>query len=342
MGCFQTFLVFSLFKLTAGTARSSTGEGERLHSTPPWLGEELLEEAALDASLLFATELMVTEVEELLDDPSESVPVRDSAEALRGHECFSMFKYRKYSWVKIPLRVVESWIDCQDLLFSWLRVSTYLVRYMFYGSVATPAIALSPPQQQDWKTFKKSVTKKFKATQAAWARKLSLGRDFGLQHSSKRRQFWAGADTGSFVASESVLPSDSNVGRLPLSLKSLCSDAELGSNLCLEDSEGLGKSFRLKLICYWSLIVWFRITAAWRLTASTSRWTTTCTTARSIWRWTIAYTTVRSPWRGTLGICCGHGSLGTLDQKNILYIDESCTDFLKTARIKISSKFQGI
>lgn len=97
MGCFQTFLVFSLFKLTAGTARSSTGEGERLHSTPPWLGEELLEEAALDASLLFATELMVTEVEELLDDPSESVPVRDSAEALRGHECFSMFKYRKYS-----------------------------------------------------------------------------------------------------------------------------------------------------------------------------------------------------------------------------------------------------
>ena len=64
----------------------STGEDERLHSTPPWLGEELLEEAALDES--WATELVVTEVEELLDDPSESVPVRDSAEALEDMNAF--------------------------------------------------------------------------------------------------------------------------------------------------------------------------------------------------------------------------------------------------------------
>ena len=64
----------------------SNGEDERVHSTPPWLGEELLEEASLDASWLWATELL--EVEELLDNPSESVPAPDSAEALEDMNAF--------------------------------------------------------------------------------------------------------------------------------------------------------------------------------------------------------------------------------------------------------------
>lgn len=254
MGCFQAFLVFSLFRITAGTARSFylRGWATTLHTT-------LARRGAAGGSSAGCILALGNWTDGYRSGRAAGWPLRFSSgpwlcRSAWGHECFSMFKYRKYSWVKIPLRVIESSIDYQDLYFFHRCACPHILCdiYMFYGSVATPAIALSPPHEQDWNAFKRKVPKNSSKPhklheQENWV----WGETFGCSAAQREEN-----SENSSVAFESVLPSDSNVARRPLSLKSLYSDAELGSAQVFvwktQKTYGLGKSCPLKLICYWS------------------------------------------------------------------------------------------